>query len=110
MDNTQSLIYWQSLITTVNYETMKVANRISSIKPYFFSELGKRIVAMRANGIDVIRLDMGSPDLPPPEPVIAALINGAEKNNKSFGDSIWDILLFFRFLCLRNKKCWRLHN
>ena len=61
---------------------MKAANRIANIRPYFFSDLGKRIVAMRAQGVDVIRLDMGSPDLPPPEPVVNALIHSAKKSDK----------------------------
>lgn len=59
---------------------MKVAHRISNIRPYFFAELGKRIVALRKNGIDVIRLDMGSPDLPPPAHVVERLIESAQRS------------------------------
>ncbi len=61
---------------------MKAAHRISNIRPYFFSELGKRILSLRSQGLDVIRLDMGSPDLPPPENVVAALVSGAQKSDK----------------------------
>ncbi|MDH5508224.1 MAG: aminotransferase class I/II-fold pyridoxal phosphate-dependent enzyme [Anaerolineae bacterium] len=56
---------------------MKPAARMESIKPYFFSSLGKRIVEMRKNGVDVIRLDMGSPDLPPEGFIIDALVDAA---------------------------------
>lgn len=56
---------------------MKPADRIAHIKPYFFAQLGKKIAAMRARGVDVIRLDMGSPDLPPPDPVIETLAAAA---------------------------------
>lgn len=56
---------------------MKPAERLGELKPYFFAQLGKKINGMRAKGIDVIRLDMGSPDLPPPDPVIDALAASA---------------------------------
>ncbi len=59
---------------------MQIAHRVSHISPYFFAQLGKRIVALRAAGNDVIRLDMGSPDLPPPRHVVEALIESAQKS------------------------------
>ena len=37
------------------------AERVSGIKPYFFASLEKTIAALRETGMDVIRLDMGSP-------------------------------------------------
>lgn len=58
---------------------MKPADRIAHIKPYFFAELGKKINGMRARGVDVIRLDMGSPDLPPAPQVVEALANAAQR-------------------------------
>ncbi|MBI3159911.1 MAG: aminotransferase class I/II-fold pyridoxal phosphate-dependent enzyme [Chloroflexi bacterium] len=58
---------------------MQPADRISGSTPYFFSELGKKISQLRENGVDVIRLDMGSPDLPPEPSIIAALIAEAQK-------------------------------
>ncbi|KAA3647771.1 MAG: aminotransferase class I/II-fold pyridoxal phosphate-dependent enzyme [Chloroflexi bacterium] len=57
----------------------KPAERISHLKPYFFATLGKRIVQMRADGVDVIRLDMGSPDLPPADFIVDALVESARK-------------------------------
>ena len=58
------------------------ADRISHLKPYFFATLGKRIVQMRADGVDVIRLDMGSPDLPPEDFIVEALVEAAHKADK----------------------------
>ena len=58
---------------------MKSADRIASLRPYFFAQLGKRIVEMRQAGVDVIRMDMGSPDLEPPKEVIQALVNAAQR-------------------------------
>jgi LL-diaminopimelate aminotransferase len=55
------------------------ADRIAQFKPYFFATLNPKIASLRANGMDVIRIDMGSPDLPPEEGIIDALIQSALK-------------------------------
>ncbi len=47
--------------------------RLASIPAYPFAVLGKRIAELNKAGRDVIRLDMGSPDLPPPPRVVEAL-------------------------------------
>jgi LL-diaminopimelate aminotransferase len=60
---------------------IKPSSAVSTIKPYFFSDLGKRINQLRAEGKDVIRLDMGSPDLPPADFIIDALTENARKPN-----------------------------
>lgn len=60
---------------------MQPAQRMSVIKPYFFSSLGKKIVKMREEGRDVIRLDMGSPDLPPADFIIDAMAESARNSN-----------------------------
>lgn len=52
---------------------MKIAERVSTLPPYVFAKLGRRIVEMKAEGRDVIRLDIGSPDLPPPDFITDAL-------------------------------------
>ena len=57
------------------------SNRMEQSAPSFFSELAIKIEAMRQAGYDVIRLDEGSPDLPPAPPIIAALINSASSSN-----------------------------
>ncbi|HCU58148.1 MAG TPA: LL-diaminopimelate aminotransferase [Anaerolineaceae bacterium] len=58
---------------------IKPAERISGIKPYFFASLEKTIVELRQNGMDVIRLDMGSPDLPPRDFIIESLVDSARR-------------------------------
>ncbi len=60
---------------------MKVqpAERIAPFGAYFFAQLGQRITALRQQGVDVIRIDIGSPDLPPPEFVIEALVAEARR-------------------------------
>ncbi|HEX9597587.1 MAG TPA: aminotransferase class I/II-fold pyridoxal phosphate-dependent enzyme, partial [Anaerolineales bacterium] len=59
----------------------KPANRIAQIKPYFFADLGKRIATLRAKGADVVRLDIGSPDLPPPGFILETMFDSASKPN-----------------------------
>ncbi|MEA3310213.1 MAG: aminotransferase class I/II-fold pyridoxal phosphate-dependent enzyme [Chloroflexota bacterium] len=58
---------------------MKIATRLENLPTYIFATLGKRIAELRAAGVDVIRLDIGSPDMPPPEPVIAVLNEAARQ-------------------------------
>lgn len=59
----------------------KPADRIAHIKPYFFADLGKRIATLRAKGVDVVRLDIGSPDLPPPGFILETMFDSASKPN-----------------------------
>ena len=55
------------------------ARRIEKIKPYFFADLEKKIAKLVNSGMDIIRLDMGSPDLPPEDFIIEALASAAKK-------------------------------
>ncbi len=57
----------------------KPADRISSLKPYFFASLSKKINQLLADDVDVIRIDIGSPDLPPAEFIIDTLANEAKR-------------------------------
>ncbi|HEX5951434.1 MAG TPA: LL-diaminopimelate aminotransferase [Actinomycetota bacterium] len=52
---------------------MKVARRIEALPPYLFAELDKKLAAKRAQGVDVISLGVGDPDLPTPEHVVEAM-------------------------------------
>lgn len=58
---------------------IKPAHRISKIKPYFFADLQKTINRQIEVGVDVIRLDMGSPDLPPEDFIVEALVQAARQ-------------------------------
>ncbi len=58
---------------------MKIANRIQSLPPYPFAQLGRRIRELQAQGMDIIRLDIGSPDLPPADFIIDALCRSAHQ-------------------------------
>lgn len=58
------------------------ADRIASFKPYFFASLSQKLAQLRAQGVDIIRLDMGSPDLPPPDFIVDALMHSARRSDK----------------------------
>ncbi|MBP8856760.1 MAG: aminotransferase class I/II-fold pyridoxal phosphate-dependent enzyme [Anaerolineaceae bacterium] len=62
-------------MTDTNF--IRPADRIADFKPYFFAQLNKTITALRAEGKEIIRLDMGSPDLAPPDFIIDALNKAA---------------------------------
>ena len=58
---------------------MRFAQRLERVPPYLFAEIERRIEAMRADGIDVISLGIGDPDLPTPPAVVAALQRAVER-------------------------------
>lgn len=53
--------------------------RLDRFRPYFFAGLGGRMEKLRREGRSVIRLDVGSPDLPPPPFVVDALTASAAR-------------------------------
>jgi LL-diaminopimelate aminotransferase len=52
---------------------MDPADRLSHVPMYPFAALGARIRSLQADGRDIIRLDIGSPDMPPPAFILDAL-------------------------------------
>jgi LL-diaminopimelate aminotransferase len=52
---------------------VKVARRIESLPPYLFAQLDRKLAAKRSEGVDVISLGVGDPDLPTPEHVVRAM-------------------------------------
>ena len=58
---------------------VKPADRTSSVQEYYFSQKLAQIDKMRKDGADIINLGIGSPDQPPSENTIEALIKEAKK-------------------------------
>lgn len=52
---------------------MRIADRIADLPPYLFAELDRKLSAKRAEGVDVISLGVGDPDLPTPDHVVRAM-------------------------------------
>jgi len=57
------------------------SNRIAPFKPYYFASLNQKIAALKEQGTDVIRVDMGSPDMPPPDFIIKAMVDAAQRSD-----------------------------
>jgi LL-diaminopimelate aminotransferase len=51
---------------------------VKNLPPYVFAALGRRLRELKAQGMDIIQLDIGSPDLPPPGWVIDAMYRSAQ--------------------------------
>src|SRR5262245_32385963 len=56
---------------------MRFAKRLELVPPYLFAELERKVEEKRREGVDVISLGIGDPDLPTPGPVIRALHEAA---------------------------------
>ena len=56
---------------------MRFARRLDAVPPYLFAELERKLTEKQREGVDVISLGIGDPDLPTPEPVVEALIAAA---------------------------------
>lgn len=65
---------------------IKPSTTVANLKPYFFAGLKGKLADLAERGVDVIRLDMGSPDLPPADFIINQLVESA-RNPKKHGYS-----------------------
>lgn len=52
---------------------MNLAKRIDKLPPYLFFEISRRIQEKKAQGVDVISLGIGDPDLPTPQHVLDSM-------------------------------------
>lgn len=61
--------------------TIKPANRVATVKEYYFSKKLKEVAALNAGGADIISLGVGGPDRPPHPDVIRTLKDEASKDD-----------------------------
>lgn len=66
---------------TTNQNEIRPANRLSLVNEYYFSRKGKEVAHMNAEGLDVVSLAIGSPDMPPSSQTIDTLCSEARKAN-----------------------------
>jgi len=57
---------------------MKLARRVEELPPYLFARISAVIAEKRAQGVDVISLGIGDPDLPTPPHILEALKRAAD--------------------------------
>lgn len=55
------------------------STRLQNLPPYVFVGISKRIRELASQGHDVIRLDIGNPDMPPPEHIVQTLSASAQQ-------------------------------
>jgi LL-diaminopimelate aminotransferase len=58
---------------------VRFAQRLDRVPPYLFAEIERRIETMVADGVDVISLGIGDPDLPTPPAVVEALQRAVDR-------------------------------
>jgi LL-diaminopimelate aminotransferase len=66
---------------------VEFADRVKRLPPYLFAEIEKLIKEKKAQGVDLISLSIGDPDLPPPAFIIASLkeeVANLKNHNYSF--------------------------
>ena len=61
---------------------MRVAKRVANLPPYVFAKAASTLAALKARGVDVINLGIGSPDLAPPDWIIETLYVAAKDSGK----------------------------
>jgi LL-diaminopimelate aminotransferase len=49
------------------------AQRLQALPPYLFAELDRKKTALQAQGVDLIDLGVGDPDLPTPQRIVEQL-------------------------------------
>ena len=53
------------------------AERLNKLPPYLFADLRRKMAAAREKGVKVIRIDIGDPDIPTPDPIVDELCRAA---------------------------------
>jgi LL-diaminopimelate aminotransferase len=53
------------------------ATRLAKLPPYLFADLRRKMAQARAKGVEVLRIDIGDPDQPTPEPIVERLVAAA---------------------------------
>ena len=65
-------------------KTIEPSQRVQDIKEYYFSKKLREIAELRAQGVDIISLGVGGPDLPPPAEVVETMVEGV-RNPQNHG-------------------------
>ena len=60
---------------------IKPADRLASVNEYYFSRKGKEVARMNAEGMNIISLAIGSPDMPPSPQTIETLCKQARRDD-----------------------------
>ncbi|MGC8852719.1 MAG: LL-diaminopimelate aminotransferase [Hydrogenobacter sp.] len=58
---------------------VEYSERIKSLPPYLFAQIDKKKREKLSQGVDIIDLGVGDPDIPTPEPIVRAMQKAVEK-------------------------------
>ncbi len=78
---------------------MRPSRRLDSLPVYAFASLDAKLQTLQAQGLDIIRLDIGSPDGPPTPLVIETLATSARNPGNMVIRGSWG--------CRRCGRPWR---
>lgn len=53
------------------------SQRLQKLPPYLFADLRRKMAEARKRGVKVLRIDIGDPDMPTPEPIVSELVRAA---------------------------------
>jgi LL-diaminopimelate aminotransferase len=67
-------------VRTPNLPHFAQADRLNKLPPYPFARWSTEVNRAKAQGVDVIRLDIGNPDLPPTQAVLERLFDSARQH------------------------------
>ena len=57
---------------------VELSQRLRKLPPYLFADLRRKMRDAQARGVKVIRIDIGDPDLPAPDPIVAELCRAVQ--------------------------------
>lgn len=80
----KTLLIFRAMTQTMKFD---FADRVKRLPPYLFAEIEKQINEKKAQGVDLISLSIGDPDLPTPQFVLDALkeeASNTKNHNYSF--------------------------
>ena len=58
-----------------------LSDRLQKLPPYLFADLRRKMAAAREKGVKVIRIDIGDPDSPAPDPIVQEMIRAIDDKN-----------------------------
>ncbi len=77
-----------SAVAAADLERVRLAGRMAAIEPFHVMEIQRRAFALEAAGRRVIHMEIGQPDFPAPQPVVAAAIAALEREPMGYTDAL----------------------
>jgi LL-diaminopimelate aminotransferase len=58
---------------------VQLSERLKKLPPYLFADLRRKMREAQARGVKVLRIDIGDPDMPTPDPVVAEMVRAVQE-------------------------------